>query len=458
MGITDRADRSWLAAIVESSDDAIVSRDLDGVVTSWNAAAERLFGHSAEEMVGRRGPVLAAPGREAETRAILGRVRAGGRVEHFETRRVRKDGAIVDVSITVSPIRDAEGRIVGVSEAARDIGERLRARRERGLLAAIVDSSDDAIASKDLDGVVTSWNAAAERLFGHSAGDMVGRHISAIAAPGHEAEMPMILARIRRGETVDHFETRRRHKDGRILDISLTVSPIRDDAGRIVGASKIARDIGERKSTERRLRLMADELDHRAKNVLAVAQAMLRLTRADDVRQYVAAVEGRIAALARAHAQVAESHWHGADLALLVRSGLEPFRADLGRLAISGPEALLGPVAAQALSIVLHELATNAAKHGSLSVPDGSVEVSWTLAGDGDLTLRWVESGGPPVVEPARRGFGSRVVERQVPDQLGGAARIEWAAAGLRCEFRVPAAHLAPAPARGRAAPTGEAP
>jgi PAS domain S-box-containing protein len=310
-------------------------------------------------------------------------------------------------------------------------------------LAAIVESADDAIVSKDLDGIVTSWNRAAERLFGYGAEEMVGRPISILAAPGREEEMPLILERVRRGEMVDRYETQRRHKDGHVIDISLTVSPVRDGLGRIVGASKIARDIRERKRTESQLRLMANELDHRAKNVLAVAQAMLRLTKADDVQNYVATVQGRIAALARAHTQVAQNHWHGASLGDLVRSELEPFRSERAHLGIAGPETVLQPVAAQAIAIVLHELATNAAKHGALSAPGGAVDVSWSRDGaDGDLSLLWTETGGPPVLAPSRRSFGSQVIERQVPEQLGGTARIDWDPAGLRCTFGIPRAHL----------------
>ena len=312
-------------------------------------------------------------------------------------------------------------------------------------LTAIVESSDDAIAGKDLQGIVRSWNWGAEALFGYSPAEIVGRHISILAVPGREAEMPMILERIRRGEKVAHFETQRRRKDGGLVDISLTVSPVYDAKGRIIGASKIARDITERRRTERELLRLTNELNHRAKNALAVAQAMLRLTKADSIGEYVAIVQGRIAALARIHGQVAENRWHGTDLRTLAASELEPFQANTVQAEIGGPAVLLDPVSAQAVGIVLHELATNAIKFGALSVPGGAVAVTWHRDGArGDLSLRWSERNGPPASEPAPRRFGIRVIERQVPEQLGGSVQLQWLPAGLQCELMVPATHLLP--------------
>ncbi len=313
---------------------------------------------------------------------------------------------------------------------------------ERGLLAAIVDSSDDAIISKDLKGNVTSWNTAAEQMLGYTAEDMIGQPISTIAPPERKHEMKDILERIIRGERVDHFETQRRHKDGTLIDISLTVSPIYDAAGRIVGASKIARDIGERRRADARMQLLMRELDHRAKNILAIAQAMLRLTRADTVAEYASAVEGRIRALARVHSRVAENRWDGADLGGLVAADFEMFPEPQKRVAMQGEAVWISPEAAQVVAILLHELSTNAARHGALSSQDGKVAVDWSRDADGDLHLTWREHGGPPVTPPTRRGFGTQIVERSVSDQLGGEAIIEWLPEGVSCKFVIPAAHI----------------
>jgi len=313
-------------------------------------------------------------------------------------------------------------------------------------LAAIVESSDDAIVGKDLAGIITDWNPAATRLFGYTPEEVVGRHISVLAIPGREGEMREILARITAGQRVEHYETQRRRKDGTIIDVSLRVSPIRDAEGRIVGASKIARDVTEKRRADERLRLLMSELDHRAKNVLAVAQAMLRLTRADNLPDFIAAVEGRIRALSRVHSQVAENRWEGAELRTLVASNLETF-ADRDRAVQDGPLVWLKPAAAQVIGILLHELATNAAKHGALSSEQGLVEVRWAVDPEsGDLELAWEERQGPPVEKPTRRSFGSQVIERNVPDQLGGHANIDWRPLGLQCRFVVPASHIVEAP------------
>jgi PAS domain S-box-containing protein len=249
--VRDDEARARLAAIVDSADDAIVGKTLDGIITSWNRAAESIFGYSAEEAIGQHISLIIPHDRRTEEDMVLARLRQGKRIEHFETVRCRKDGRLIEVSITVSPIRNAEGIIIGASKVARDITERRETELLRARLAAIVDSSDDAIVSKTLEGVITSWNRGAERIFGYTAAEAIGRHISLIVPEDRRGEEEQVLARLRRGGRVDHFETRRRTKDGREVPISLTVSPIRDGNGIVVGASKVARDITERLIIER---------------------------------------------------------------------------------------------------------------------------------------------------------------------------------------------------------------
>jgi PAS domain S-box-containing protein len=243
-----------LAAIVESSDDAIISKDLNGIIRSWNKGAERIFGYTAEEIVGKPITTLAPPEVADEIPLILDRLRRGERVEHYKTRRRTRDGRILTISLTVSPIRDASGTIIGASKIARDITDQTRASELQQRLAAIVESSDDAIVSKDLNGIIRSWNKGAERIFGYTAEEIIGKPVTTLAAADSISEIPGILDRIRKGERVDHYETKRRTKDGRILTVSLTVSPIRDSSGKVVGASKIARDITDRVRTEQALR------------------------------------------------------------------------------------------------------------------------------------------------------------------------------------------------------------
>jgi PAS domain S-box-containing protein len=236
-----------LAAIINSSDDAIVSKSLEGIITSWNKSAERIFGYSPSEAVGRPISMLLPEDRPDEEKRILERVRKGDRVDHFETKRRRKNGDLIDVSLTISPIRTKEGLIVGASKVARDITEQKRSGRAANLLAAIVSSSEDAIISKDLEGIITSWNLGAERMYGYPAEEIVGKSVLMLVPAGRTDEETTILARIRNGERLDHFETLRRRKNGEIFPVSLTISPVKDFAGVIVGASKIARDITDLK-------------------------------------------------------------------------------------------------------------------------------------------------------------------------------------------------------------------
>ena len=242
-----------LAAIVSSSDDAIISKDLDGIILSWNRGAERIFGYKAEEVIGKHVSMLAAPDCIDEIPAILARISRGESVDHYETKRKTKDGRILTVSLTVSPIRGADGTIIAASKVARDITVQKRISELQERLAAIVESSDDAIVSKDLNGIIRSWNSGAERLFGYTAEEVLGKPITIVIPPDRLGEEPEILSRLQRGERVDHFETIRRHKDGTLLDISLTISPVRDSQGKVVGASKVARDITERKRQEQAL-------------------------------------------------------------------------------------------------------------------------------------------------------------------------------------------------------------
>jgi two-component sensor histidine kinase len=208
--------------------------------------------------------------------------------------------------------------------------------------------------------------------------------------------------------------------------------------------------VTSRHQAEQERALLAREVDHRAKNILAVVQAALRLTPRDDPRAYAEAVEGRIGALARTHALLARERWTRAGLREIVETELLGFlhgqrgASDGPRARLRGPALLLGPDAAQPLAMAIHELATNATKYGALALSGGHLAVSWTLENRGGmLVLRWVERGGPPLESPpARRGFGSRVLETTVRTQLGGTLTLDWAREGLTCEIRVPTARL----------------
>lgn len=306
-------------------------------------------------------------------------------------------------------------------------------------LAAIVEFNHDAIIGMDLDGMITSWNKGAERMYGYTAEEMTGKSVMSLVPPDRHQEETTILARISRGERVDSYDTVRACKDGRTVDVLLTVSPVKDDAGRLIGASKIARDITERKRMERDVQLLSREVDHRAKNLLSVIHAMVEFSNADTTGNLKSVILGRVRALARAHTLLTQSRWTGADLARLVEEELSPYRSkQVLRAEVGGPDVRLAPGQAQSIAIVIHELTTNAVKYGALSMPTGRVRVDWLHAEDGRLLLRWAEFDGPAVEEPRHEGFGTHVITQILRHQLNGDVRFDWRPEGLVCEIALP--------------------
>ena len=254
-----------LAAIVESSEDAIISADLNGIITSWNPAAERLYGYRASEILGQSNHLIIPAERHPEEKAVRERIVSGQPVEHYESVRLRKDGSRIDVALTVSPLRARDGRVVGISKISRDISERNRneSLKEESLaavrrLAAIVESSDDGIIGMSMDGTITAWNRGAERMYGYAAAEVLGQSIRLVIPEDRREEASEVLERIKLGERVEHFETLRCRKDGTRFPVSLMVSPILYDGGTVIGASKIARDISEQKRASQRAAFLAE--------------------------------------------------------------------------------------------------------------------------------------------------------------------------------------------------------
>jgi PAS domain S-box-containing protein len=249
-----------LAAIVDSSDDAIISNTLDGIITSWNPSATKLFGLSEEEALGRHISIILPPDGLAKKRVDIENIIKEGKIEHFETVRMAENGTEKFISLTMSPIKNSNGEIIGTSNVARDISDKDQQEVKQAILAAIVNSSDDAIISKTLQGIITSWNEAATRMFGYTEEEAIGKHISLIIPEDRLGEETNIIQSLSKGEKVDHFETIRVAKDGTFKNISLTISPIKDRRGKIIGASKIARDISLRKETEKQRELYTRRL------------------------------------------------------------------------------------------------------------------------------------------------------------------------------------------------------
>jgi two-component system cell cycle sensor histidine kinase/response regulator CckA len=249
-----------LAAMVQSADDAIIGKTITGIVQTWNPCAERLYGYSAEDMLGRDMTILLPPDRSDEEAYILDRIARGERVDHFDTVRLRNDGRLVNVSVAISPIMGRNGSIIGASHVARDITAGAELELARARLAAIVESSDDAIISKDLRGIIQTWNKGAERVYGYSTVEMIGRPMSILLPPDRPDEEATILKRLAKGERVDHFETARMRKDGTRIEVSLSISPVYDREGSVIAASHVARDITEQRNLEVQ-RLHAQKLE-----------------------------------------------------------------------------------------------------------------------------------------------------------------------------------------------------
>jgi PAS domain S-box-containing protein len=257
-----RREAALAVAIVADTDDAIIAKALDGTVLSWNTGAQRIFGYTAVEMIGKSITRLFSLGRLNEEADLVARLARGEVVPNFETQRVRKDGAPIDVSITMSPIRDTSGKVVAISSIARDVTEARERERSLALAGAIIQHSDDAVVAKRLDGTVISWNGAAERIFGYCADEMIGNPITRLFPDDRLHEEANLIARLVCGETISHFETQRIRKDGRRIDVSVTLSPIRDGSGQIVAVSKIARDVTALHRMQEQLRRVFDSVLH----------------------------------------------------------------------------------------------------------------------------------------------------------------------------------------------------
>ena len=343
----------------------------------------------------------------------------------------KPDGTRVPFAAYPTPLFDAAGELVGAVNMLVDLTHRKQADENAQRLASVVESSDDAIISKDLDGIVRSWNKGAERLFGYTAQEVIGKPITILFPPDRIDEEPCILERLRRGERVGHYETERRRKDGTLVDVSLTVSPIFSTDGRVIGASKIARDISVAKHAREHQRLLLAEIMHRVKNTLATVQAIASQTLCESPGEEQRAFMARLHALGKAHDLLITDRWDRAPLRAIVEAAIEPFQSD--RFTLEGPDVGLNASNSLHISLALHELATNAVKYGALSHPAGRIHVRWKVVGNDQLRLSWQERHGPPVGPPRRKGFGSILIEHAFE-----CVRFRYAPRGLTCSFNGP--------------------
>ncbi len=353
-----------------------------------------------------------------------------------EQRCLRKNGTTVWTSNSLAALRDQQGKITQISLVMADITNQRRADAHERWLAAIIASSDDAILSTDLEMRITSWNEGARHLYGYTEAEAVGHLVTMLVPPDRPAEEATIIARIRDGHRVEPHETVRRCKDGRLVQVSLTASPIYDETGRIIGASKIARDISQRKETERLQTILLHEMKHRVKNTLATVLAIARQTLGDIDHEATRTFNARLMALARAQDLMTRDHHDGADLRTLIDEALSPYPP--GQISLSGDPLILPPRTVLAFALGLHELATNAAKYGALSVPGGQVAITWQSSPKTGMLFTWREAGGPPVSPPERTGFGSVLIEEILPAEFSGEVSLDFQPGGVLCTLRAP--------------------
>jgi PAS domain S-box-containing protein len=456
--------------------------DASGRLLQYNRAACGLWGRRPEP--GSAGPLFCGSYRLYSLEGVhiphascpMAWVLANGRaLRDQEIIIERPDGSRIVALVSIEPLRDADGETVGAVNVFRDNSERSRhclgpgehdntqdanQRTETQLdalrLAAIVEWSDDAILAKSLDGTIWSWNRGAERLFGYSAAEAIGQSVTMLIPEDRQDEEEAILSRIRKGLPVEHYETIRQRKDGSLVNISLTVSPIKTADGTIVGASKIARDITERVRANEQQKLLLQEMNHRIKNIIALCSGLVSLSArsANTPEDLARSVQERLLALARAH-ELILPHTGEADdsagpattlynLIGMIVSPHDHATADApSRIVIRGVDVPISGRAATSLALLFHEFATNAAKYGALSTTEGVVEIS--CANDGEqFAIEWRESGGPSAGTggDGEPGFGDRLARATVQGQLRGELSRLWDSDGLVIRLSVPLERL----------------
>ncbi|MGO4833490.1 sensor histidine kinase, partial [Rhizobiaceae sp. 2RAB30] len=428
---------SQLVAIVESSHDAIISKDLNGTITSWNASAERLFGYRANQSIGRNITMLIPDDRRGEEPEIIERIRRGEVVDHFETVRRRKDGSLIDISLTISPIRDRHGRVIGASKIARDITdlkaaeEKLRAseRQLKALFAAI----PAAIYTTDALGKITYFNEAAVELSGRT--PQIGEDEWCVTwklyrpdgTPLPHDECPMAIA-LKEGRAIRNAEAIAERPDGLRIPFIPYPTPLRDEDGNIVGGINMLVDVSERKQAETQQRLLFNELNHRVKNNMQMLQSLLNMAeqRSGNVeaRQILREAGNRVAAMAAAqqvlYGTVNSTHFIAADFLRAVGETIRQTFSNEANIEYETDDAELSNDSAMPLALVLNELLTNAIKHGSA---DGTGTICVGLRRENEVFRIFVEDNGPgfDLSEVHNRSSGLKLVQglaRQLRGEL----------------------------------------
>ena len=434
-------------ALVESSDDAIVAKDLDGIVMAWNPAAERLFGWRAEEMVGQSIRRILPEDRQHEEDEILTRIRSGERVGQFFTKRVHKDGHLLDISVAVSPVRDAGGNIVGASKIARDVGDYVRAQQElrdsEERFRLLAENMSQFAWMADPAGKIFWYNKRWTEYTGLQVEDMEPGAREKVVHPDH---VERVYSGFRRAieagaDWEDTFPLR--SKDGHYRWFLSRATPVRNRAGVIIRWFGTNTDINDQREQAEQIRLLLMEVNHRSKNLLATIQALVRRSGSAD-HGFLERFERRVRSLALNQDILVRREWRDVPAEELVRAQLYLAEDAPGKVELAGPDISLSPRAAEVIGMALHELVTNSLKYGALSTDGGRVEIGWKRReDDGGLEVWWRECGGPPVAEPEATGFGTTLI-RDVPrHNLGAEVVFDYHPEGISWHLRADQAALA---------------
>lgn len=440
---------SLLAAVVENSDDAIIAKTLDGTVLSWNRGAEDLFGWSAREMIGNSVRIIIPDDRQAEEDAVVRQIVGGQRVSAMHTVRLRKTGAPVRVSVTVSPVRDAHGRIVGASTIARDVGALELARQQLAeserRFKMLADNISQLAWIADKDGWIFWYNKRWFDYTGTTLDEMQGWGWRAVH---HVDHVDRVVARLQHSwDTGEAWEDTfpLKGRDGQYRWFLSRARPIHDEAGGIVCWFGTNTDITEQRAQAESIQTLLDEVNHRSKNMLTLIQSLARRS-APGNEEFLKRFVRRLDALAANQDLLVRRAWRRVAMEELVKAQLS-FATDIaeGQIAIDGPALDVTARSAEVIGMALHELATNALKYGALTRAGGRVAVDWALHDD-EFTMHWRESGGPEVDAPTRVGFGTSVIRDIPAASLDAVATLDFAPSGLVWTLRCSAERvLAPA-------------
>jgi len=431
-----------LASLVTNSEDAIFTTTLAGTVTSWNRGAQTLFGHAAEQIIGQPVLRLVPPQHSSEQISALEAIMRGEAIRPYDTRRLNRNGEEIHVSLSMSPILNAKGQVIGASTIARDITERRRqtealrqneARLRLALRSARAGAWDLDIARDELH-----WSQEMFLLYGvDPANGVPPREVrDSMIDPAHRQRVKTEYRKALDAGGTFTLEFPIHRKNGSMIWTAVIGDVLKDETGHAVSARGIDQDITERKSWEKRQNTLLAELSHRVKNMLAIIQSMTRQTVRSHRKpeDFIEIFEGRIQSLALSHSLLTDGDWRGAPITEIFRHQLggmleEPMEE---RFSLSGPDVLLPADAATQFGLVLHELGVNAVRHGALSVPQGHISVEWTVDGN-ILGLTWRERGGPAIASrPAHTGFGTALIE-------SSASNVRWRFGrdGLVCSFEI---------------------